>query len=378
MYERTFRFRMMPAVGLSMMLAGLVMPAVAMAEYTLLQQLTGNTLSLPATGGNGAAAHHYLANDGTGWRWRTGAPQLPESIRWFMYSDGRLCITPVMRGHPPEEDCARYTLDGGKATLQDAQGGLQEGQLRRDDPEHLQEKATGKAPLRLAGAAAIERIVGNTLQPVAIGSRSGYGGFHLLPGGKGAFVKDEASFGNDVGQITTLDLTWRVDAQQSLCTTWPSGEVCESVSLVDDQVLLRSLDSRYVMPGIVHASDLLNLSPENRQRTARLRQSLVGNTLVVEPHNAPGTLVGLYLAIDGTGMQLRGSPGKWALASHIGWMLREDRELLCLRSHRRGQPATYTQDDCQRVEVDGNTLRLRHGQAQALGRIVQGRPVMAD
>ena len=378
MYERTFRCRMMPAAGLAVMLAGLVMPAMAIADYTVVEQLTGNTLSLSGTNGDGADMHHYLTNDGTGWRWRTGSALLPESIRWFQYSDGRLCITSVMKGYPPEEDCARYTFEGSKVTWQDAQGGLQHGQLRDGDPEHLQEKATGKVPLRLAGAAAIERIVGNTLQPVGIGSRSGYGGFHLLPGGVGAVVKDEESFDDKVGQITILDLTWHIDAQQNLCTTWSSGEACESVSLVDDQVLLRSLDSRYVIPGILHPGDLLNLSPDNRQRTARLRRALVGNTLVVEPHNAPGTLIGLYLAIDGTGMQLHGSPGNWALASHIGWMLREDRELLCLRAQRRAQPVTYTGNDCQRVEVEGDTVRIHHGQAMAFGRIVKGRPAMAD
>lgn len=326
--------------------------------------LVGNTLVYAKPDRPGEETAAFLRLDGTGLmatRGPDGASE-PRPVRWANVSDGTFCITDA--GRPLSDgDCGILSVDGTRATLTPASlpawaGRLLEGDAWTLDPAGLWGE-------RLAGKAAIDALVGNTIVFIPEGGGREYRAHYFMPAGKVRRAHNEQpDFDHWVLQA---DEKWSIRGKgDQLCLSegqW-KGSFCAAISIAGDLVTLR--DDRI---GPLHArflkGDARHLSPTAEAATRKTADALTGKSLLLKAADRDAeTDSVVYFLNDGSGS------AKWrdGAPTSIKWMVQTDGKL-CVAEQR----LEFRDQDCVNLLIDGDTVTLAAPDRPAIpGRLLKG------
>lgn len=339
-------------------------PQADWASWAAFRALVGHTLVYAKPDRPDRETGVFLRLDGTGTAVTRGPDGTgePRPIRWAQLSDGQFCITDAGR-RLWDGDCGKLSVDGMTATLTPASGPAWSGRILDGDAWKLDPSA--RADDRLAGRAAIEALVGNTMLFISYAGDKAYRAHYLMADGKARRAhNDQPDFNNWALQP---DEKWSIRGPaDQLCFSGGAWKetFCSTLSIAGDLITMH--DDRV---GPLHAmllkGDARNLSPAAEAAVGKKAAALVDHSLLLTAaERGAKTDSTLYFMRKGSGR------AKWRAGAPvpIKWMIQLDGKLCVVE-----QPRDYRDQNCTALAIDGDAVTLSGpDRAPITGRIVKG------
>ncbi len=339
-------------------------PEQPQADWAAFRPLIGHTLVYAKPDRPGEEKGVFLRLDGTGkaaTRGPDGAGE-PRPIRWMTTSSGQFCVTDVGT-KLWDGDCGWLSIDGLTATLTPASGPVWPGRVLEGDAWNLDPSA--RSGDRLAGRAAIEALVGNTILAIGYGSADAHRAHYLMADGKARRAHNDQPYFNNWALLPDEKWSIRGPADQLCFSGGGWKEVsCSTVSIAGDLITMH-----YEKYGPVHAllvkGDARNLSPAAEIASRKKADALVGHSILLKAADRGAkTDSTLYFMRKGSGLAKRGD----GAPVPIKWMVQLDGKLCVVE-----QPRDFRDERCTTLAIDGDAVTLSApDRAPIAGRLLKG------
>lgn len=359
------------SLAVSLALAGTALAPAAEAApvvaYQAARFLIGNTLVYAKPDHPGEETAVYLLPDGTGRAAtrRGGETSAAKPIQWSVLSDQNFCVADAGR-KPWDGDCGTLLLDGDTVTLAPANGPAWSAKMLQGDAWALDPATASQR--RLAGKAAVEALIGNTVVITPGLERTA---FYFLA--DGTLRRASQNINGDEPDFTHWvlqgDERWELrSGDEHLCLVDAGAEpgkqdYCLAISIAGDLVTLTSGTGPF--HGQLLAGDARHLSPAAGAAVQATADALVGNTIVFEvPGRPAGEETGLYFLSGGAGRAKKSTGG----SAPIRWLLRVD-GTLCVAN----DGARFDEQNCAAISINGDAATMTSaGRPVISARILKG------